>query len=428
MSDFNDALEERKERAIIVGVDLGTDDDFTESMEELEALAQACNMEVVCAVTQKMPALHHSLYIGTGKVAEVRDYVQKLWADVVIFGDTLTPSQLRNLSQELDVAVMDRTNLILEIFSKRAKTREARLQVEVANLQYLLPRLVGMHEALSRQGGGSGLANKGAGEKKLELDRRKIEHRLAQLRRELEEVSRDRQTQRKQRAGSGIPRVALVGYTNAGKSTMMNRMLTCYGGDEEKKVMEKDMLFATLETTVRNIKIDRNRQILLSDTVGFINHLPHGLVKAFRSTLEEACEADLILNVIDASDPHHKQHLKVTEDTLKDLGAADIPVIYVYNKADRCIEGPLPVIRGEDKIYLSAKTGDGIPELIDMIFEKLHAGYLDAQFLVPYADGRAVSDIMQNCMVYETSYEDQGTLLKVRCELAIFQKYRDYLC
>ena len=428
MSDFNDALEERKERAIIVGVDLGTDDDFTESMEELEALAQACNMEVVCAVTQKMPALHHSLYIGTGKVAEVRDYVQKLWADVVIFGDTLTPSQLRNLSQELDVAVMDRTNLILEIFSKRAKTSEARLQVEVANLQYLLPRLVGMYEALGRQGGGSGLANKGAGEKKLELDRRKIEHRLAQLRRELEEVSRDRQTQRKQRAGSGIPRVALVGYTNAGKSTMMNRMLTCYGGDEEKKVMEKDMLFATLETTVRNIKIDRNRQILLSDTVGFINHLPHGLVKAFRSTLEEACEADLILNVIDASDPHHKQHLKVTEDTLKDLGAADIPVIYVYNKADRCIEGPLPVIRGEDKIYLSAKTGDGIPELIDMIFEKLHAGYLDAQFLVPYADGRAVSDIMQNCMVYETSYEDQGTLLKVRCELAIFQKYRDYIC
>ena len=428
MSDFNDALEERKERAIIVGVDLGTDDDFTESMEELEALAQACNMEVVCAVTQKMPALHHSLYIGTGKVAEVRDYVQKLWADVVIFGDTLTPSQLRNLSQELDVAVMDRTNRLLEIFTKRAKTREARLQVEVANLQYLLPRLVGMHEALGRQGGGSGLANKGAGEKKLELDRRKIEHRLAQLRRELEEVSRDRQTQRKQRAGSGIPRVALVGYTNAGKSTMMNRMLTCYGGDEEKKVMEKDMLFATLETTVRNIKIDRNRQILLSDTVGFINHLPHGLVKAFRSTLEEACEADLILNVIDASDPHHKQHLKVTEDTLKDLGAADIPVIYVYNKADRCIEGPLPVIRGEDKIYLSAKTGDGIPELIDMIFEKLHAGYLDAQFLVPYADGRAVSDIMQNCMVYETSYEDQGTLLKVRCELAIFQKYRDYIC
>lgn len=427
MSELKETLEEHKERAIIVGVDLGTDEDFAESMEELEALAEACNMEVVCIVTQKMPALHHSLYIGTGKVAEVREYVQNLEADVVIFGDTLTPSQLRNLQQELDTAVMDRTNLILEIFAKRAKTREARLQVEVANLQYILPRLVGMHEALSRQGGGNGLANKGAGEKKLELDRRKIEHRLAQLRRELEEVTKDRQTQRKQRANSGIPRVALVGYTNAGKSTMMNRLLQAYGGPEEKKVMEKDMLFATLETTVRNIKIDRNRQILLSDTVGFINHLPHGLVKAFRSTLEEACEADLILNVIDASDPHHKQHRKVTEETLKDLNAGDIPMIYIYNKADRYMEEPLPVIYGEDRIYMSAKTGEGLPQLIDMIFKKLHSGYLDAEFLVPYTDGRAVSEIMKNCQVAETSYEEGGTLLKVRCELAVFQKYKEYL-
>ena len=427
LSDLKETLEERKERAIIVGVDLGTDDDFAESMEELEALAEACDMEVVCVVTQKMPAIHHSLYIGTGKVQEVREHVQNLWADVVIFGDTLTPSQLRNLQQELDIAVMDRTNLILEIFSKRARTREARLQVEVANLQYILPRLVGMHEALSRQGGGSGLANKGAGEKKLELDRRKIEHRLAQLRRELEEVSKDRQTQRKQRANSGIPRVALVGYTNAGKSTMMNQMLSTYGGPEEKQVMEKDMLFATLETTVRNIKIDRNRQLLLSDTVGFINHLPHGLVKAFRSTLEEACEADLILNVIDASDPHHKQHIQVTEETLKDLNVGDVPMIYVYNKADKCMSEPLPVVRGDDKIYLSAKSGAGLTELIEMIFQKLHAGHLDAEFLIPYTDGRAVSDIMQNCNVYETSYEDGGTKMKVSCELAYYQKYKDYL-
>lgn len=427
MSEIKETLGEKKERAIIVGVDLGTLDDFAESMEELEALAEACNMEVVCVVTQKMPAIHHSLYIGTGKVQEVKEYVQNLWADVVIFGDTLTPSQLRNLQQELDTAVMDRTNLILEIFSKRARTREARLQVEVANLQYILPRLVGMHEALSRQGGGSGFANKGSGEKKLELDRRKIEHRLAQLRRELEDVTKDRQTQRKLRANSGIPRVALVGYTNAGKSTMMNQMLGRYGGPEEKQVMEKDMLFATLETTVRNIKIDRNRQLLLSDTVGFINHLPHGLVKAFRSTLEEACEADLILNIVDASDPHHKQHIQVTEETLKDLNVGDVPMIYVYNKADKCIDEPLPIIRGEDKIYLSAKSGDGVEQLIDMIFKKLHAGHLEAEFLVPYTDGKAVSEIMQNCKVYETSYEENGTLLKVSCELAVFQKYKNYL-
>lgn len=427
MSELLENQQKEKEKAIIVGVDLGTEEDFEQSMEELEALAEACEMEVVCRMTQKMPAVHHSLYIGTGKVAELREYVQNLEADVVIFGDTLTPSQLRNLQQELEIAVMDRTNLILEIFAKRAKTKEARLQVEVANLQYILPRLVGMHEALSRQGGGSGLSNKGAGEKKLELDRRKIEHRLAQLRRELEEVSQDRKTQRKLRENSGIPRVALVGYTNAGKSTMMNRLLTLYGGPEEKQVMEKDMLFATLETTVRNIKIDRNRQLLLSDTVGFINHLPHGLIKAFRSTLEEACEADLILNIIDASDPHHKQQLQVTEATLKDLDAGDIPVIYVYNKADKCIEEPLPVIRGEDKIYLSAKTGEGITELIGLIFQKLHEGYLNAEFLIPYADGRAVSEIMENCVVYETAYEEQGTLMKVRCELAIYQKYKEYL-
>lgn len=427
MAELKNTTEEQKERAIIVGVDLGTEDDFEQSMEELEALAEACGMEVVCRVTQKMPAIHHSLYIGTGKVAEVREYVQNLWADLVIFGDTLTPSQLRNLQQELDVAVMDRTNLILEIFSKRARTREARLQVEVANLQYILPRLVGMHEALSRQGGGSGLANKGAGEKKLELDRRKIEHRLAQLRRELEEVSKERQIQRKQRANSGIPRVALIGYTNAGKSTMMNQMLNTYDGTEEKKVMEKDMLFATLETTVRNIKIDKNRQILLSDTVGFINHLPHGLVKAFRSTLEEACEADLILNVIDASDPHHKQQIKVTEDTLRELDMGDAPMIYVYNKADKCMEDPLPVVCGEDKIYLSAKSGEGIRELVDMIFQKLHSGHLEAEFLVPYTDGKTVSELMKNCVIHEVSYEENGTLLKVSCELALYQKYKDYL-
>lgn len=427
MAELKNTTEEQKERAIIVGVDLGTEDDFEQSMEELEALAEACGMEVVCRVTQKMPAIHHSLYIGTGKVAEVREYVQNLWADLVIFGDTLTPSQLRNLQQELDVAVMDRTNLILEIFSKRARTREARLQVEVANLQYILPRLVGMHEALSRQGGGSGLANKGAGEKKLELDRRKIEHRLAQLRRELEEVSKERQIQRKQRANSGIPRVALIGYTNAGKSTMMNQMLNTYDGTEEKKVMEKDMLFATLETTVRNIKIDKNRQILLSDTVGFINHLPHGLVKAFRSTLEEACEADLILNVIDASDSHHKQQIKVTEDTLRELDMGDAPMIYVYNKADKCMEDPLPVVCGEDKIYLSAKSGEGIRELVEMIFQKLHSGHLEAEFLVPYTDGKTVSELMKNCVIHEVSYEENGTLLKVSCELALYQKYKDYL-
>ncbi|MGN0335252.1 MAG: GTPase HflX [Lachnospiraceae bacterium] len=261
----------------------------------------------------------------------------------------------------------------------------------------------------------------------MELDRRKIEYRLAQYKKELEEVSKERKTQRKLRANSGIPRIALVGYTNAGKSTMMNRMLKDFGGSQEKQVMEKDMLFATLETTVRKIRVDRKREFLLSDTVGFISHLPHGLVKAFRSTLEEACESDLILNIIDASDKHHRQQLKVTEETLKDLGAAEIPVIYVYNKADLAHEGPLPQIRGENKIYLSAKTGAGIPELIDLIFETLHAGNLEAEFLIPYTDGSVLSELMEKSRVLETVYEEEGTRLRVSCDLSMYHKYKNYL-
>jgi GTP-binding protein HflX len=239
--------------------------------------------------------------------------------------------------------------------------------VEYARLQYVLPRLVGMHKALSRQGGGSGLANKGAGETKLELDRRKIEKRLSELRKELEKIERERETQRKQRKGSGIPRVALVGYTNAGKSTIMNRMLDKYMRDASKKVFEKDMLFATLDTTVRRISTGRGKDFLLSDTVGFIHQLPAGLVKAFRSTLEEAKEADLLLHVLDYSDENYRTQRQVTEETLKELGAGNIPVIYVYNKADLCMDGQkLPVIR-DDRIYMSAKNGQGIAELTEMI-------------------------------------------------------------
>ena len=223
-------------------------------------------------------------------------------ADVIIFDNSLSPMQLRNLQERLEKPVLDRSTLILDIFAGRARSREAKLQVEVARLQYMLPRLVGLHAALSRQGGGTGsLSNKGAGEKKLELDRRVLERRLTQLRRELKEVGEERQTQRKRRAGSGMPRVALVGYTNAGKSTLLNAMLDLYGSDEtdveEKKVMEKDMLFATLDTTVRKIAADNHHAFLLSDTVGFIHKLPHNLVEAFHSTLEEAKEASLLLQV-----------------------------------------------------------------------------------------------------------------------------------
>lgn len=358
---------ERKERALLLGVNLNDGEDFERSMQELGNLAEACGMEVAGQIVQNLPQLHTALYMGKGKLSEVQQFLDEEEVDVLIFDRSLSPSQMRNLQNILDYPILDRTTLILEIFATRAQTREAKLQVESARLQYVLPRLTGMHKALSRQGGGSGLANKGAGEKKLELDRRRIEKRMAELRKELDKISKERETQRKQRQGSGIPRVALVGYTNAGKSTLMNRMLDKYTRDASKKVLEKDMLFATLDTTVRRIRTGPKEEFLLSDTVGFIHQLPAGLVKAFRSTLEEAREADLLLHVLDYSDESYRKQREVTEETLTELGAGDIPVIYVYNKADRCMEADqLPTVRG-NRIYMSAKSGAGIPELVEMI-------------------------------------------------------------
>ncbi len=365
--------EEPREQALLLGVKLRDGEDFERSMEELWNLAEACGMQVTGQITQNMERPHSALYMGKGKLSEVRKFLEQHPVDVVIFDRQLSPSQLRNLEQLLDCAILDRTSLILEIFAVRARTREARLQVESARLQYILPRLTGMHKALSRQGGGSGISNKGAGEKKLELDRRRIEKRMSELRRELEQVSKEREIQRNRRQGSGIPRVALVGYTNAGKSTLMNSMLDKYSRDPSKRVMEKNMLFATLDTTVRRIHTGPQKEFLLSDTVGFIHQLPTGLIKAFRSTLEEAREADLLLHVLDYSDEACRQQREVTEETLKELGAGDIPVIYVYNKSDLRMQEDgskmtLPRIQ-ENRIYLSAKTGEGIQELVDMIWK-----------------------------------------------------------
>ena len=365
--------EELREQALLLGVKLRDGEDFERSMEELWNLAEACGMQVTGQITQNMERPHSALYMGKGKLSEVKEFLEQHPVDVVIFDRQLSPSQLRNLEQLLDCAILDRTSLILEIFAVRARTREARLQVESARLQYILPRLTGMHKALSRQGGGSGISNKGAGEKKLELDRRRIEKRMSELRRELEQVSKEREIQRNRRQGSGIPRVALVGYTNAGKSTLMNSMLDKYSRDPSKRVMEKNMLFATLDTTVRRIHTGPQKEFLLSDTVGFIHQLPTGLIKAFRSTLEEAREADLLLHVLDYSDEACRQQREVTEETLKELGAGDIPVIYVYNKSDLRMQEDgskmtLPRIQ-ENRIYLSAKTGEGIQELVDMIWK-----------------------------------------------------------
>lgn len=373
------AQKNTRARAILAGLNLNQSTDrYDASMEELSRLAQACDLEVVGQLIQHARKVTQRTYIGRGKVEELSREILIYDADIVIFNEPLSPMQVRNLEDELDTEVMDRTGIILQIFGTRARTREAKLQVRSAQLQYMLPRLAGMRKNLSRQGGGSGrLSNKGAGEEKLELDRRHIEHQLTQIRRQLEKVQKERDTQRSRRISSGLPLVSLVGYTNAGKSTLMNGFLqrsrqSVQGAPASKQVFEKDMLFATLDTSVRRIQVPGHKPFLLSDTVGFISSLPHSLIQAFRSTLDEVRYADLLLEVVDYSDPDYENEIQVTRDTLLEIGAGDIPLLIVYNKSD-LVEGTpdhpdltLPKVY-PDHIYMSASTGEGYEELLGMI-------------------------------------------------------------
>lgn len=413
-------------KVLLVGVDTGEETDFEHSMEELKSLAEAAYKQVVGIIVQRMESVNKALYIGTGKVQEVKAYVAQCGAEEVVFDNALSPSQVRNLGQELELPIIDRTNLILDIFAIRAKTREAKLQVETARLQYMLPRLVGLRENLSRQGGtGGSMSNKGAGETKLELDRRKIEHRISVLRKELEDVARTRETLRKKRSQSRVPQVALVGYTNAGKSTIMNRLVDRYGESKEKTVLEKDMLFATLETNVRSIHTGDNKPFFLVDTVGFIDKLPHSLVKAFRSTLEEVCYANLLIHVVDFSDEHFKQHMEVTMETLKELEVGDIPQIIVYNKSDKCDMQTLPVIK-ENHIYMAAGKECGLEELIALIKDYVYADNQEVEFLFPYSMGNTISHFMENATVLEQEYREDGVRLRVNCHKNLADKYKIY--
>ncbi|MBM7560782.1 GTPase HflX [Fusibacter tunisiensis] len=414
-----------KEKAIIAGVNLKNNPLFDQSMIELEKLAIACNYEVVGILTQNMNRPSASTYIGSGKVEELSAAIETLAPDVVLFNDELSPSQIRNLEKNLKVDVSDRTVLILNIFERRAKSREAKLQVEMARIKYLLPRLVGSYASLGRQAGGVGTKNKGVGEKKLELDRRKAEQKLSELQLALETIASDRGTRRKKRVSSELPLVALVGYTNSGKSTLMNAFVRNSGKMSHKEVFEKDMLFATLDTSIRQVMMSNRRRFLLSDTVGFVSHLPHTLVKAFRSTLEEVINADLLIHVIDISNPEYKSQMSVTLETLKEIGADDIPLLNVYNKVDQLSAVPSEL---DDKaLMISAKKELGIDALEGAISDFIFKDYVPCKMRIPHTEGAIISYLNDHAYVRDVAYEGDDTLLNMECRPEDFNRFKAYL-
>lgn len=418
-------MEEQSQRAILVGVKLQHQDDFETTMKELAELARACEVEVVGEVVQKLDHIQASHYIGKGKVNEVLRQIDEKEANLVIFNDELSPTQIRNLEEALACKVIDRTILILDIFASRARTKEAQLQVAVAQLQYMLPRLVGLRKSLGRQSGGVGTRNKGIGEKKLELDRRKIEEQINHLNKELKQLVAHRQTQRKQRKKSGIPVVSLVGYTNAGKSTIMNAIVEQSQHVPAKQVFEKDMLFATLETVIRKIELPDHKSFLLTDTVGFVNKLPHHLVKAFRSTLEEVKEADLLIHVVDFSSPNYEQMIEVTNQVLKEIGVENIPIIYAYNKAD-LIDFTIPLME-KNTVTLSAQKRIGIEELLQLISGEIFQDYKKYEMLIPFGQDHVLAHLQREANVLSTEYEDTGAKLIIECRETDMEKYLLYI-
>ena len=412
-------LQVKKNRAVLVGLwahRLSVEENATEeTMEELADLLETAGGECVGTVLQSKDSPDPRTFIGEGKVAEVRELVRAMDADMVIFDNSLSPSQQRVLSEELKVAVMDRSALILDIFAQRARTREGRLQVELAQYQYLLPRLLGMWTHLERQEGAIG--TRGPGETQLETDRRHIRRKIQKLREELEQVRRVRATQRTRREKNEVPVVAIVGYTNAGKSTLLNRLT---GAD----IPANNRLFDTLDTTTRTLEISDTCTVLLSDTVGFIRKLPHHLVEAFKATLEELSYADLLLHVIDASNPLWREQAAVVEQLIVELGAEQTPRIDVFNKCDRFTGDILP--HGADIVSISAKTGQGLDELLKKIGGRLDTGACRVVLRLPYDQGGVVDMLHRQAKVERVDY---GEAIEVEavCTPVQLGRLKDYI-
>ena len=416
-NDQNEVIREEEYKAILVGVQLG--EDISYSMEELKGLCEAASVESVGMVIQNMERPNSATLVGSGKVEEIRELCENMEADLVVFNDELSGMQLRNLEDDIGVRVIDRVILILDIFAKRATTREGKLQVELAQLKYRIPRLTGFGKSLSRLGGGIG--TRGPGEKKLETDRRHIERRIYDIRDELDSLKRNRGIQKKLREKNEIPVVALVGYTNSGKSALMNRILTGTF-NEDKKVFEENMLFATLDTYQRRVDLDKNHSFILVDTIGFVSRLPHLLIDAFKSTLEIVTEADLLVHVIDSSYENSDFQAEVTERVLEEIGAGSKPKIKAFNKVDLVGDREQLELKGTgmDSFFISAKYDIGIGELMDAVRSRIFGDMIRTSILVPYTRGDVSSYIQDKASVISVEYTDKGTLIE--CEL----KGRDY--
>lgn len=406
---------EVEERVILVGISTGQDEDTEGSLEELKELVKTAGAETIGTVIQNRESAHPATYLGKGKIDEVKWMVWETEATGIVCDDELSPAQLRNLEEALDTKVMDRTMVILDIFASRARTREGKIQVELAQLRFRAARLVGMRNSLSRLGGGIG--TRGPGETKLEVDRRLIHQRIGQLKAELEDVKRHRQVQREQRTRNRVPVAAIVGYTNAGKSTLLNR-LTNAG------ILAEDKLFATLDPTTRTLALPGGQELLLTDTVGFIRKLPHHLIEAFKSTLEEARYCDIILHVVDCSSPRMEMQMYVVYETFRQLEIQDKVMVTVFNKIDQLPENvTLRDFSADYQVKISAKTGEGIPELLEL-FETILRGrnvYLEKTF--PYSEAGKIQLIRKSGQLLEEEYGAEGIQVKAYVPAEMFHLF-----
>ena len=403
-----------QERVILVAVRLSEHERVEESLNELEELASTAGALSVARIIQNREAVNPKTYIGKGKIEELRQAVFEYDATGVICDDELSPAQMANLLEELEIKVMDRTLVILDIFASRANTNEGKIQVELAQLKYRASRLVGLRNSLSRLGGGIG--TRGPGETKLEMDRRLIQQRMAQLKRDLEDVVTHRELTRNQRSRTGIPVVAIVGYTNAGKSTLLNTLT-------DAGVMEEDKLFATLDPTTRNLKLDSGQQVLMTDTVGFISKLPHQLVEAFRSTLEEAVYSDIIIHVVDASNPDMDAQMHVVYDTLEKLGVGDKPIITAFNKIDKLEVIPvLRDFRAGHTVNISAREGIGIDELKDTVETVLRESKIYLEKIFSYEEAAKIALIRKYGQLLSEEYISTGIEVKAYVPVEIYEK------